>query len=407
MCRIMCKSFVFLLSAVAFAIAAVDLRGQGRQVQIDDIVARGERVFSVDVVSNDENLRNLLRRAFRTHGQFSLAENRSRADFVFEVVVQGENRVRLRIQSGSPLQTLHEESVSGDTVRQAALRAGDVAVRRTTGLPGYFSGRLTFIGQQSGHREVYMSDLFLGERRQLTTDRSKSVSPRWSPDGRRIIYTGYYRSGFPDIFVIDTAGMRRTPLVTFRGTNTGARFSPDGSRISMVLSGEGTPEVYVADSSARNARRLTRTGGSVQSSPTWSPNGRELIFVSDRDGRPQLYRMTAEGENMRRIPTDISRYCAEPDWNPVNPNQIAFTAAVAGRFAVAVYDFSTRQSRFVTQGPQDAIEPRWTNDGRHLIYTLRSANQEVLAILDTVTGKSTPLSDGSLGRLSQADFLMP
>ncbi len=401
------KPVIFILFLAVFSIAASVLNGQGRQVDIEDIVVRGERVFNVEVVSDDANVRNLLRRAFRTHGQFAMAEDRRRADFVFEFSPQGSDRVRLRIQSGAPLQVLHEEVLTGDSLRHAALRAGDVAVRRTTGLPGYFSGRLTFIGQQSGHREVYVSDLFMGNRRALTSDGSKSVSPRWSPDGSRIIYTGYYRSGFPDIFVIDTAAMRRTPLVTFRGTNTGARFSPDGSRISMVLSGEGTPEVYVADSSARNARRLTQTGGSVQSSPTWSPNGRELIFVSDRDGRPQLYRMTAQGENMRRIPTDISRYCAEPDWNPADPNQVAFTAAVGGRFAVAVYDFSTRQSRFVTQGPQDAVEPRWTNDGRHLVYTLRSANREVLAILDTKTGKSTPLSDGSLGRLSQADFLSP
>ncbi len=403
----MTKYAVFLLILSIACVAGTELRAQGRQVDIGDIVARGERVFNVQVTSDDASLQSLLRRAFRTHGQFEMAGRERDADFVFDFTAGGGDGVRLRIQSGSPLQVLHEESVSGASRRNAALRAADVAVRRTTGAPGYFAGRLTFIGQETGSREVYMADMFLGEMRQLTRDGSKSVSPRWSPDGRRIIYTSYYRSGFPDIFSIDLDAMRRTPLVTFRGTNTGARFSPDGRRISMVLSGEGTPEVYVADDSARNPRRLTQTGGSVQSSPTWSPDGRDLIFVSDRDGRPQLYRMTAQGDNVRRIPTDISRYCAEPDWNPVDPNQVAFTAAVAGRFAVAVYDFSTRQSRFVTRGPQDAVEPRWLSDGRHLVYTLRSADREVLAVLDSKTGKSTPLSGGNLGKLSQADFLRP
>ncbi len=402
----MFKRILYLVCGATFVCAALDVHAQGREVEIDEIVVRGEDVFDIHIVSEDSNLANLMRRAFRTHGQFRLVNSEQNARFVFDFAPAADNSVRVRIKSGSPPQVLFEETVSGNSIRHAGLRAGDLVVRRTTGTRGYFSGRLTFIGTASGHREVYTSDLLLLNVTQLTRDQSKSVSPRWSPDGQRILYTSYYSSGFPDIFQIDLNSMRRTPLVTFRGTNTGARFSPDGSRISMVLSGEGTPEVYVSNASLQNVQRLTQTGGSIQSSPTWSRDGSELIFVSDRDGRPQLYRMSARGGDMRRIPTDISRYCAEPDWNHVNPNKVAFTAAVGGRFAIAIYDFSTRQSRFVTRGPQDAVEPRWTSDGRHLIYTLRSADREVLAVLDTETGKSTPLSDGSRGRLSQADFLI-
>ncbi len=399
------RVFLLLCGLISIGALASEARAQGREVDIDDIVVRGEDVFRLYVESGDSTLRDLMRRAFRTHGHFQLADRAQGADFVFEFTPAGNDGVRLAIKSGSPPQVLHEETVTGRSLRRAALRAGDVAVRRTTGLRGYFAGQLTFIGRETGHREVYTADLLLGNRTQLTNDRSKSVSPRWAPDGRRIVYTGYYNTGFPDIFEINLDTMRRRGLVTFRGTNTGARFSPDGNRMSMVLSGEGTPEVYVGNASGGNAQRLTQTGGSVQSSPTWSPDGRELIFVSDRDGRPQLYRMSVRGDNMRRIPTDISRYCAEPDWNHANPNKIAFTAAVGGRFAIAVYDFSERRSRFVTRGPHDAIEPRWTNDGRHLIYTERSADHEVLAVLDTETGKSTPLSRrGAYGRLSQADF---
>ncbi len=400
----MLKRLIYLLCGVVFIGLLPEVRSQGREVDIDDIVVRGEDVFNIHVESGDSALREVLRRAFRTHGQYQLVDRGREADFVFEFEPGDGDRVQLSIKSGSPPEVLYEETVSGSSIRNAGLRAGDVAVRRTTGSRGYFAGKLTFIGQETGHREVYMSDLLLGNRIQLTNDRSKSVSPRWSPNGRRIVYTSYYNTGFPDIFEIDVDSMRRRPLVTFRGTNSGARFSPGGDRMSMVLSGEGTPEVYVGDASGRNAQRLTDTGGSVQSSPTWSPNGRELIFVSDRDGRPQLYRMSSGGGNARRIPTDISRYCAEPDWNHANPNKLAFTAAVGGRFAVAIYDFNERRSRFVTEGPHDAIEPRWTNDGRHLIYTERRADQSVLAVLDTETGKTTRLSGGGIGRLSQADF---
>ena len=78
----------------------------------------------------------------------------------------------------------------------------------------------------------------------------QSIMPRWSPDGRKILYTGYFQTGAPDIFEIDTATQQRKPFVSLKGTNTSARFSPDGSLVAMILTGEGNSEVYVSNASA-------------------------------------------------------------------------------------------------------------------------------------------------------------
>ncbi|MEX2382860.1 MAG: biopolymer transporter Tol, partial [Opitutales bacterium] len=355
-----------ILCGALFTLLVLPLAAQ--EIDIGDIEVQGGRnVISVLIASDQAEMKQVAERAFSGHGGFRVVRDRSAASFIFTFRPASGSGVNIDISSGSPTRSQFQETVTGTSQRNALYRAADLAVAKTTGQPGFFAGRLTFVADGTGAKEVYTSDLFLGEVRKLTSDNADSVGPRWSPDGKTIVYTSYYRRGFPDIFKIDLSTQRRSGFISVRGTNTGARFSPDGGRVAMVLSGSGNPEVYVSNAAGQQIRRLTHTDA-VQSSPTWSPDGSRLVFTSDRDGRPQLFTMTASGGSMSRIPTNISGNCTEPDWNPRDSNLIAFTAAVGGRFAVAVYDFSSRKSRFLTQGSGDAIAPCWTNDGRHLVY---------------------------------------
>ncbi|MCH8474890.1 MAG: biopolymer transporter Tol [Opitutales bacterium] len=385
---------------------------ESREIELDPIVATGQRddVLRIYLQSSEDELLELARRAFSVHGGFRVLSSPEEAQFIFQFRTSGANEVSGRVLSGRPPEELRRVVQRGSSSRNALLRTADEMVRLTTRNPGFFASRLTFVGERGEGREVFTSDLFLGEVRQLTRDGSDSVGPRWSPDGRRIVYTSYFQSGFPDIFMIDLGTRRREATVTLDGTNTGARFSPDGRNLVMTLTGEGNSEVYVSNIRGRNIRRLTRTN-SVQSSPGWSPDGRQIIFASDRMGSPQLYVMNRDGSGVRRLPTDISRYAAEPDWNPVDTNKIAFTAAVAGRFALAVYDQEARESRFITRGPADAVHPRWLADGRHIVFTERTSNSKVLSIVDTQvregqSPKVTPLHRSSQGKLSMPDAIL-
>src|SRR5690625_673457 len=387
--------------AALFVVHSLALPLRGQEIDIGRVEVQGDaRVVPVLIESNQPKLKELAERAFSAHGGFRVVRDRSSAAFVFQFQGGTGNRVELGIVSGSGS---FREVVTGNNPSNALYRAADLAVRKTTGQPGFFAGKLAFIADRSGAPEVYVSDLFLGEVRRLTRDNSDSLGPRWAPDGRKLLYTSYYRSGFPDIFQIDTVSNQRTPFVSVRGTNTGARYSPDGRQVAMVLSGSGNPEIYITNAEGKQPRRLTRTEA-VQSSPSWSPDGSRIVFTSDRNGRPQLFTMRASGGEMRRIPTNISGNCTEPDWNPRDENLIAFTAAVSGRFAIALYDFKKRESRFLTDGPDDAVAPRWTSDGRHLLYTSRTSKTGRLMLLDTETGKSTRLSSDRMGKASHADF---
>ncbi|MGF1448794.1 MAG: biopolymer transporter Tol [Opitutales bacterium] len=369
--------------------------------------AQAGKHFSIAVSSSDGRTSQLLRTAFSAHGGYTVVEA-DRAQFTFRIDPAADNRSSLQIYSGQPPQLLHEEAFTGSTAVEAVLKAADRAVARTMGLPGFFAGELFFVSDRAerGKAEVFRSDLFFQGVRQVTRDSSIALTPRWSPDGRNLLYTSYHRSGFPDIFKVNLETGRREVFAAYKGTNQGAAFSPDGRFVAMVLSAPGNPELYVAQATGQNLKRITENAA-IEQSPTWSPDGQRIAFVSDRLGGPQLFVLGVESRQARRIPTNLSGYCAEPAWNGLDPSKILFTAATAGSYQIAIFDFNTAQARFLTTGPGDSVEPVWMNDGRHAIFTRRSGDGATkrLFLLDTLTGKTTALHSPRFGNASQPDFV--
>lgn len=371
-----------------------------RDIGTVDVLA-DSKTHVVRVSANVTALNNLALQAFRSHGRYRVAASGYSYDIQFEQL--SANQVQVNVSDSSGAKVL-SQTVTGTSARNALLKAADVAVEKTNGLglKGYFASKLTFIGERTGKKEVYTSDLFFGDMKQITKDNSQAMTPRWSPDGGKVIYTSYFRSGFPDIFQIDLQNYQRNSFVSFKGTNSGARYSPNGQQVAMVLSGEGNAEIYVGNADGKQIRRLTRTDA-VEASPCFSPDGRRVVFTSDAAGGPQLYTMSVNGGSMSRVPTNISRYCAEPDWNRVDANKIAFTMRIGSGYQVAVYDFSIRASEQVSSAPYDALEPCWLADGRHLVYTARDQQTSRICILDTETGRSTTVSPSNFGLVFQAN----
>lgn len=398
--------FYFSAALLTTALATPALAAQGGAIDAGDIRERlGANAIPVRIEADAPELQRLAQLAFSAHGAFRVEPSGS-ATYTLRFSVAGTGGVRLTILSGSPARSIFTQDATGASLRSALLRAADAGVTHLTRLPGIFSGRLTFVSERTGFSEIYTSDLLFTEPTQLTHDRAQALMPRWAPDGRRILYTSYFQSGFPDIFLIDTSTNQRVPFVSVKGTNTGARFSPDGRQVAMILSGEGNPELYLGNAQGRGIRRLTRTPA-IEATPSWAPDGTRLVIASDSraTGKPQLFLIGTGGGTPQALPTNISGYCAEPDWNHRNPDLVAFTIASGSGFQVAVYSFSQRSSRVVSRVPGDGIEPCWTADGRHLVFTSRTGRGQRVYLLDTESGRATALSPASLGKTYQANYV--
>ena len=368
--------------------------------EIGEVVVQGDvSTIPLSISSSSPELHQLALQAFNTHGRYRLVA--SGGAYAIDFAPAGSSQVTLTISKGGAV--IHTQAVSGTNLRNALLRAADIAVTKTSGLHGYFAGKLAFVGERTGKTEIYTSDLFFGELFKWTGDGKQVMGPRWAPDGQRIVFTSY-RTGFPDIYVVELGSRRISLLASFKGTNTGGHFSPDGSKVAMVLSGEGNAEVYVGNAQGRQLRRLTNNQA-VEASPTFSPDGARVLYVSDSAGGPQLYTLPVTGGTPNRLSTNISKYCAEPDWSAAAPAKIVFTAGVGRGYQTAVFDMAAGSSKIVSRAPTDSIEPVWLADGRHVICTFRAANSRTLYIVDTESGKATRLSPVAMGNASGASYL--
>ena len=116
-------------------------------------------------------------------------------------------------------------------------------------------------------RDVHVLDLKTRALRRLTADPANGMYPSWSNDGRIAFMT--WRNGRTELFTMFTSGEQQERLVSMpRGGAIDPRWSPDGKRIVFVNTPEATPDapqsadqwrvIYVVDLETRKMTRLSR-----------------------------------------------------------------------------------------------------------------------------------------------------
>ena len=174
-------------------------------------------------------------------------------------------------------------------------------------------------------RDIWVFDLARGTRLRLTLDPGDDLSPRWSADGRRLMFTsdrrgvrdlymrlasgegadelvyesevnkslqawsrderfvvydtGGVRGGPSDLYALPLSGARRpVVLASQQGLQQQAEISPDGRRLAYGSSESGKWEVIVQSFPENGGRWQVSTNGGRE--PAWRGDGRELFFLS-------------------------------------------------------------------------------------------------------------------------------
>src|SRR5712671_3587585 len=140
--------------------------------------------------------------------------------------------------------------------------ADEIISRLSGGLPGIASTQIAYVSSRTGTKEIWVMDYDGANQHPLTSLKTISLTPRWSPDTSRIAFTCFAAgaSGVvsPQICMYSVDANKVVSFPRFRGSNSAPAWSPDGSQImfcsSMLL---GNPELFVVDANGSRPKRIT------------------------------------------------------------------------------------------------------------------------------------------------------
>ena len=278
----------------------------------------------------------------------------------------------------------------GEALRDRLHRFSDDVVQALTGERGLARTRILCEWNPGDGKRIVLMDIDGYGMRELTGEEALEVTPRWSWDGKKAVYTSY-ASGYPDVYLHDLVLGNRKRIAHYEGLNASGDLSPNGNWIALTLSPQGNPEIYSKNLSSGKIRRLTVHKG-TDNSAVWSPDGSRLAFVSDRTGSPQIYLMDTDGKNVERL-TVRGNYNTAPEWSPEG-DRIAYCALRPDGFQIQVVDVETKRAFTVTDrgGCED---PSWSPDGKSILYSRKAGGRSELYITNLNERQALRVSRGS------------
>jgi TolB protein len=302
-----------------------------------------------------------------------------------QLTVQGWLYDVKNIQSPQVLGKVYTDAATDAVARLMAHKfADEIIYRLGGGIPGIAESQIYFVSDRSGHKEIWAMDYDGSNQHEITHFNSISLSPRISPDGSRIGFSAITKTGW-EIMMYSLDLNRLVSFPHLGGTNLSPAWSGDGLKLAFSSSRAGAPEIYVADASGGNPRRMTDSSG-PDVSPVWNrKTNAQIAFVSGRTGLPQIYTMEADGTNQQRL-TDQG-YAVSPNWSP-NGQFLVFAwvrkygPGEPGSSDIYLMDIASKQWVQLTHDGGHNDSPSWSPDNRHIVFqSNRSGSPEVWSML--------------------------
>jgi serine/threonine-protein kinase len=143
--------------------------------------------------------------------------------------------------------------------------------------------------QEQGNTDIWIGDLARRTLSRLTFDATIETAPRWTPDGRAVVFRSE-RQG-PGIFRRDAQGAGGIERLTeTQGPiHSPAGWTPDGRTLLFALFRSFRHQAIASVSPPDPTVRVLLDGDFAQVDPQVSNDGGWLAYQSDESGRPEIY----------------------------------------------------------------------------------------------------------------------
>jgi Tol biopolymer transport system component len=219
----------------------------------------------------------------------------------------------------------------------------------------------------------------VGETEWVTRGSGLTWFPNISPDGRRLVYGS--RGPQEDLFVTLAGGSSPRRLTNDPYNDRMPRWSPDGKKILFYSNRTGSYELWTIKPDGSGLTQITEEPGVTQDSPIWSPDGTRIVYTA-LGVRPFV--ISTDKPWVEQTPTALPLYSEQGDsfitwsWSPDGRKLAGTIVSSYGKpSGVAVYSFDTGE---YTQVNSFGGHPVWLSDSSRILFS----DWQTLYLLDTV-----------------------
>ena len=237
---------------------------------------------------------------------------------------------------------------------------------------------------------------------EFTVDEGTWMSLDVSPDGQTLLF-----DLLGNIYTMPLEGGAARAITSGLSFNTQPRFSPDGKWIVFVSDRTGANNIWIAQADGSKARQLTSDLHTLFTTPEWTHDG-NYVMVSQK--KPDLYKSSFEmweydvngGSGLQVTKSNASDTTPPDQWQnamgaSLSPgDHYLYYAFKLGYFAEDVKfplwqlirrNLKTAEEDTITDASGSAFRPRVSPDGTHLVYATRYASGTALRVVDLRTGE--------------------
>lgn len=242
----------------------------------------------------------------------------------------------------------------------------------------------------------------------FTTDEGTWMNLDLSPDGKTIVF-----DMLGDLYRVPATGGKATALREGLAFEVQPRFSPDGKHILFTSDAGGGDNIWIMDADGSNARQITKESFRLLSNPVWMPDGQYFVarkhFTSSRSlgaGEMWLYHLSG-GSGMqlterKNDQQDVNEPSVSPDGRYLYFSEDMYPGGDfqynkdpnSQIYVIKRYDFEKGEVNTVTGGPGSAMRPQVSRKGDKLAFVRRVRTESVLFVRDLNTGEEFPVFKG-------------
>ncbi len=235
------------------------------------------------------------------------------------------------------------------------------------------------------------------EVRRIRVPLNGLTTPSWSPDGKRLVFTGY-DGGLSDLFIVNADGSNLHRLTNDKYADLEPSWSPDGKTIAFVTDRGPATDFEALKFGTLRIALLHLDNGSIDIlrnmdqgkniNPAWAPDGRSLAFVSDRNGISNIFLYELSDGKIYQL-TDV--FTGVSGISALSP--CLSWAHEADRLAFAYYE-DGEYNVYAVDNPRSLKRQPYQAPATPLVTSLLAAERRALAGPTAVAAAAAPVDTG-------------